>query len=1089
MSAGWRRKFEPSGFFVLRTPLLSFDEFAEWGAQLEAPAAADEGQLARALAADRARLGDRLKQIMRRPDVREALLLASPALSAELDASVDAASQRAEKRTLSVIRYFTRMTSRATPFGLMASCSVGKIDATTQIQLAQRQSLSRHTRLDMDYLCALAQGLQQDAELRRKLRYFPNSSLYRLDDRLRYVEWKLDESGRTYHLVAVEATDYLIHTIERARRGATPVELADALAAADKDVSANEGLEYIDSLIDSQLLVCEIEPPVTGPEPLDGMIKRLAPHAPDPARTLERAAADIEALDSDGIGLAPERYDALVERLTELPARVERSRLLQVDLHRPVVHATLGPALLDEIGRGVEVLHRLVRGELERLTRFRDAFYKRYEEREVPLVEALDEDIGIGFDTNDEPGADPSPLLDGLNFPSTAAASRVTWDRREVFLLRRLADALRSGSEQIELSQADIDAIATGEPPPLPDAFAVLARVAGRSEEAVRAGDFRISIDLASGPSGAMLLGRFCHGDAGLKQRVLDHLRAEEGLRPDAVFAEIVHLPEGRMGNVLLRPVLRDYEIPYLGMSAAPDERQIPITDLTVAIVGERIVVRSRRLGREVVPRLTSAHNFHRRSLSVYRFLCTLQAQGVAAGLAWSWGPLEGAPFLPRVTHGRLVLARARWLLSKKETSDLAAQRDEQGYARVQRWRRERRVPRFVALSEVDNELLIDFDNVLCVDTFLRQIATRDSALLLEPFPPPDELFVRGPEGRYTHEIVVPFVAVRSPTVAAAASRSPGIPARTLTRSADHSVRRSYPPGSEWLYLKLYGGVGTADRVLRTVIRPLVNDALAAGVAERWFFLRYSDPDWHLRVRLHGRPQPLYAWMMKRLSGGDASAQGQIARLALDTYEREIERYGGPAGIELAETVFHADSEAVLAMLESFEGDTAAEDRWQLALYGADRMLADMKFDLPTKRGIVRTLRESFEREFRVDASFRRNLAERFRPRRTLLSELLDGAAAGAQRLSPYLAILDRRSRDLAAPLAELGKRAVAGELTVSLEQLAISFIHMYINRLVRSAQRAHELVIYFSLERLYDSRLARSPSAADGAASGQDRT
>jgi thiopeptide-type bacteriocin biosynthesis protein len=132
-------------------------------------------------------------------------------------------------------------------------------------------------------------------------------------------------------------------------------------------------------------------------------------------------------------------------------------------------------------------------------------------------------------------------------------------------------------------------------------------------------------------------------------------------------------------------------------------------------------------------------------------------------------------------------------------------------------------------------------------------------------------------------------------------------------------------------------------------------------------------------------------------------------------------------------------------------------------------------------------LRESFEREFHVDASFRRSLAERFRPRREVLIELLTGNA-GTQRLVPQLAILDRRTTMLTAPLAELRKRAGAGELSVSWEQLAISFVHMYINRLVRSAQRAHELVIYFFLERLYDSRLARSQPSADGADGEQER-
>jgi thiopeptide-type bacteriocin biosynthesis protein len=41
---------------------------------------------------------------------------------------------------------------------------------------------------------------------------------------------------------------------------------------------------------------------------------------------------------------------------------------------------------------------------------------------------------------------------------------------------------------------------------------------------------------------------------------------------------------------------------------------------------------------------------------------------------------------------------------------------------------------------------------------------------------------------------------------------------------------------------------------------------------------------------------------------------GLLSRFQLDTYEREVERYGGAAGITPAEKLFHADSEAALAV-------------------------------------------------------------------------------------------------------------------------------------------------------------------------------
>lgn len=61
------------------------------------------------------------------------------------------------------------------------------------------------------------------------------------------------------------------------------------------------------------------------------------------------------------------------------------------------------------------------------------------------------------------------------------------------------------------------------------------------------------------------------------------------------------------------------------------------------------------------------------------------------------------------------------------------------------------------------------------------------------------------------------------------------------------------------------------------------------------------------------------------------------------------------------------------------------------------------------------------------------------------------------------------------APLAaELRAAEARGELGVPIRELARSYLHMTNIRLLRTAPRAHELVIYEFLARLTGSRLAR---------------
>ena len=167
-------------------------------------------------------------------------------------------------------------------------------------------------------------------------------------------------------------------------------------------------------------------------------------------------------------------------------------------------------------------------------------------------------------------------------------------DGRERALLAILDRAIRSGEHEVTLTSGDIERLEKaarerGAPPPLPDALAVCATLAARSSEELRQGNFRVLFENAQGPSGATLLGRFCHGDEELQQAVERHLRAEEALQPDAIFVEVAHLPEGRLGNVLLRPALRRHEIPYLAASGAAPEDRIPVQDLLVSVVGDEV--------------------------------------------------------------------------------------------------------------------------------------------------------------------------------------------------------------------------------------------------------------------------------------------------------------------------------------------------------------------------------------------------------------------------------------------------------------------------------------------------------------------
>lgn len=1074
--------FETASFSVLRTPLLPFHTLSSFGADLQAAACTgDTAALAAALAQDRATLRERLRSLVLRPEVREALFIASPSLDESMPVWLERPdTERGRKVERTLVRYLARMAARSTPFGLFAGCTVAPHGERTRLRLGGLEGYRRHARLDNELLLSLTDHLVADGALRPLLGFRVNDSLYRTANRVRWVESQRDKGRRSYRLMAVDPTPYLEATLARARAGATLETLAAALV--DEEITRADADAYVEELVASQILVADLEPQVTGAEPLSGLraqLERLAPAhegAAHVARILADAEEALRALDRDPLGAEPARYQSLAARLAELPVATEPSRLFQIDLFKSAPEVTIGAEVRAELERGLSLLWRINTSRTSpALSRFRERFRERYEQREVPLVEVLDEETGIGFERSSSPAAD-APLLAGLMFAGNQVAQELSGPFFRI-LFKKYEEATRAGADEIVLTNDDLQSLErigehlrTGTAR-LPDSFQATATIAAASDEAIARNDFRLWIHGASGPCGASMIGRFCHGDAELERRTREYVADEERRRPDAVFAEIAHLPNGRLGNVILRPTLRAWEIELLGRSGAPSDRRLGVDDLMVSVRGDRIVLRSRRLDREVIPRLSSAHNFSSpRNLGVYHFLGALQNQEVP-GLGFGWGALEAASFLPRVRMGRVVLSLARWRLSEPELKSLAAEDGDSAFLAAQTLRRERRLPRWVAVVDGDNVLPVDLDNVLSVETFVQLVKDRQSCLLTELFGAGEAACARGPEGAFVHELVFPCLARNVPESTAVTSRASEPPSPATAPR----LQRSFLPGSEWLYAKLYTGVVSVDVLLLERLAPLLREHQASGAVDRWFFLRYGDPDWHLRLRLHGAPDRLRAEVLPALErcAAAALADGTLRKMQLDTYERELERYGGDEIVPLSEEIFCIDSAAVSSILSEVSRDDGA--RWRLTLRGIDQLLVDLGLSLEQRHELMRASRIGLGREYSSESVLAKQVGDRFRKERLALEKLLDPDHDSSSPWRSPLEALAQRSCRLRQVVPQLQRRIDARASSAGLVELAGSYVHMHANRMLSASARAQERVLYDFLERIYEGRIARA--------------
>ena len=128
--------------------------------------------------------------------------------------------------------------------------------------------------------------------------------------------------------------------------------------------------------------------------------------------------------------------------------------------------------------------------------------------------------------------------------------------------------------------------------------------------------------------------------------------------------------------------------------------------------------------------------------------------------------------------------------------------------------------------------------------------------------------------------------------------------------------KRTFTIGDEWLYFKVYTGFKTADTILTDTVFPLAQRFLKDNLITHWFFIRYSDPQFHLRVRFHITEKENIAPIIHHFNHAFQHYVNQdlVWKIQMDTYQREMERYGIEL-IELSEKLFALSSETICKII------------------------------------------------------------------------------------------------------------------------------------------------------------------------------
>ncbi|MGM1058380.1 lantibiotic dehydratase [Saccharothrix sp. Mg75] len=795
---------------------------------------------------------------------------------------------------LTLVRYRLRGTSRATPFGLFAGVAPARFGP--RVELRRDGGHRAHAQVDAEWLATVVRHLETMPGLRPLLPVTANNLLFVRDGRLVIGCRRHPTSSSGASEISVRHTEPVQTAVAAA---ATPIRmnhLIDKLAAGYPSTPRPRIEAMLASLVEQGILLTSLYPPMTATNPLGHVLEELRSAGVDDVPEIAHQVLLLRDILAD---LSEhERADTVAQR--RIRAAVSTRITSLGDTNRPIaIDLRLGDAvtLPAQVAREAEKAAAV----LARLTPYpsgppvwRD-YHGRFVEHYglgavVPLIELVHADTGLGFPSGYRDSRLPTP-------PSPSLSDR------DVALLALAQTAALEHRREVVLDDPGVADLAVTEVEYVQPHTELRFRIHAADQDALAHGDFDLAIMGVSRAAGTTI-GRFLHLlDPANRARMITGLAALPTAIDEALPVQVSCPPlRPRAENITRHPVVLPHII-TLGEHHGGGER-IAVDDLVVTADATRLYLMSRTRRRVLEPTVFSAVEFVHAAHPLLRFLCEISAASSAACVPFSWGAAERLPFLPRVRYRRTILSPARWRMTSTQLSPSGTAWPQWADA-VAHWRHRFDVPDRVYVGEDDRRVLLHLDDPAHLH-LLRADLDRTGHVTLREAAPSDAF---GWHGGRAHEIAVPLATCRPP--------QPAPPRRPPASTVTTSTQPGHLPGdpeSGWLYAKLYVHPDRHTGLLTDHLPRLWHHF---DDEPPWWFIRYQDPQPHLRLRIR-LPRPDAFADTARSVGSWADELhrlGLLGRLQLDTYHPEIGRFGDGPTLAAAEAVFAADSAAAVAQL------------------------------------------------------------------------------------------------------------------------------------------------------------------------------
>lgn len=903
--------FKVEDFFMLRTPLYPVEKYKDIFCNDITKEQSIE------------KIYDTIKND---PAIREAIMVSTLSLYKELDNIGQETNVRKKEQVISsIVKYLIRLTTRTTPYGLFSGVARGTFANNTNIKLSDNLKNAKRTRVDMEWLYAVIRSIEKDKEILNNIYILCNDLVTINGTRLEipYISnyGQIQKEDKLDNITAsIRNTEQVQKVMELTKTPIKYKKLIKILKHNNPNVNKERIELFINQLMDNEYLITELRPPLTNTNPFNYVLSKLKNI--NEAKELYNSLVEIDSLideyDKKRIGSGEKKYLNIINKMKTIK---KCKNYLQVDMGLNTEKVLLDQNIAKEIEKISNLMLKLSqeKNTYPYMEEYLNDFIELYgEDREVQLLKVLDEDRGLGY---------PATFTRPMSKRSAHYTPRDVKTREiQNFFKNKVIETLVDNRDEVVITDEEIASIQTNHlEHEIPSSLEIYSLLSYSKEN----NDFTIHLGENFGsPLVGKSFGRFI--DIMPNEIKEDFNKIEQEQKKlygeDSIVAEIVELPQsGRLSNISLNWNPRKYEL-SLSTNNCLSKNKISIKDLYIGVERDNykayFYIKSKKLNKKIIIKANNMMNISLCS-NIYRFLyeiSMMKERSIISSLYYNFEECFGnMDYTPRIKFSKTILYPASWRLNKNLLSLTDNNFIKKNfYNAFDLWKVKWNVPQFVYLVEGDNRLLLNLDNKLHLDElyYILDKNKSDNLRLNEIEGNIDNRIVKGDDGGYFSEIIFPITKNQNlDTIKKKEDSKVSLETKSDYKFNRNNfdfaqIKRTFFPGEEWLSMKLYGNSKRTEEFIGFYLKHFCQELLQLGIIEKFFFLRYADPERHIRLRLKIQKNNMYFNLIEKLTYWFKwlNKVGLLNSVNIDTYKREVERYGGVELIELAEDVFYKDS-------------------------------------------------------------------------------------------------------------------------------------------------------------------------------------